>query len=174
MYAGLGGVVVNVLLQPDDDHTRHRPDIDDRSPASLDHPPAERACAPENGVQVDVYDFALFGVGRLRGGGLTPNAGVVDEDVDRAETIGQSRDCVRIRDVDLLERDISRRVRVSSMLDWLQSTTTTRAPASSSASTQAAPIPLAPPVTTAVLPSSRDFSRYMQEPFLIRLQEIEG
>jgi hypothetical protein len=107
MYAGLGGVVVNVLLQPDDDHTRHRPDIDDRSPASLDHPPAERACAPENGVQVDVYDFALFGVGRLRGGGLTPNAGVVDEDVDRAETIGQSRDCVRIRDVDLLERDIS-------------------------------------------------------------------
>src|SRR5215467_1617085 len=41
---------------------------------------------------------------------------------------------------------------------------TTLAPASASASTQASPIAWPPPVTTAILPSRRSFSRYMVDP----------
>src|SRR5436305_11807323 len=41
---------------------------------------------------------------------------------------------------------------------------TTLAPASASASTQASPIACPPPVTTAIRPSRRSFSRYMVDP----------
>jgi hypothetical protein len=126
--------------------------------------------APEHAIIVHVVDIEpQFVAHVLRSGSAARDPGVVDQNVDASPLgrnfIGKRRNRIRLRHVDdrdvrLQPRPLHLRLAGGGDLGTHVRNDNLGA-ASASALMQARPIARPPPVTTATLPSSFNFSRYM-------------
>ena len=167
-HARLGRRVDDRALRAD--AARLGGDVDDRAAAAL------AACRRQHRVrdgdraaQVDAEDEVpqrLVGVDEE---GEAVGAGVVDEHVDRAElALGlrrpPDRHRRRVGDVELRRARPSISPATSRAPSRSRSATATRAPSAASRRAVAAPIPDAPPVTSAIRPSSRMAAQPIRPP----------
>ena len=134
-----------------------------------DHARAERARAEERALQVGVDHRVPVGLGQLLDRAADVDAGVVDQDVDRPELALRRRRRAARRPRASSRRPQSRApvrpvaAAIPSAASWHASTerpeSAMSAPASASAVAIVRPSPRAPPVTSAIFPSSRKLSK---------------
>ena len=149
VHAALGGVVDGVVGEP----VAHGlgADVDDPPAAAGHHVRKDRQCRAQGGPQVVVDRGAQRVLGVLERRADHAAAGVVDQDVDAAELAdGGGQQLVREAGDD--RSPTNPFPAPSSSVD--RAATSTDAPSARSRRVIAAPIPVAPPVTTALSPSS--------------------
>ena len=143
---------------------RDRGQVDDAAPVALDHLALRGARAQKRAPQMHRGDRVPILVGHLVDQIVAGDAGIVDEDVERAEPLGDlldhRLDLGGYRDIGLEadRRDAmpsGDRSAVASAPAPSRSAIAIAAPSSASRSAVASPMPRAPPVTSATRPSDR-------------------